>query len=93
MWAGFGCRTEALNVGDHAMLARRAKATVRTVVSREDTFITHRGRQEQTIKIRMGMTKNRRITAVDCKTIQRGGAHSGYGIVTILYTGSMLFAI
>ena len=91
---GFGCRTEALNVEMiTAMLARRAKATVRTVVSREDTFITHRGRQEQTIKIRMGMTKDGRITAVDCKTIQRGGAHSGYGIVTILYAGSMLFAI
>ena len=91
---GFGCRTEALNVEMiTAMLARRAKATVRTVVSREDTFITHRGRQEQTIKIRMGMTKDGRITAVDCETIQRGGAHSGYGIVTILYAGSMLFAI
>ncbi|MGB0629945.1 MAG: 4-hydroxybenzoyl-CoA reductase subunit alpha [Alphaproteobacteria bacterium] len=91
---GFGCRTEALNVEMiTAMLARRARGTVRTVISREDTFITHRGRQEQTVKIRMGMTKDGRVTAVDCKTIQRGGAHSGYGIVTILYAGSMLFAI
>ncbi len=91
---GFGCRTEALNVEMiTAMLARRAKGTVRTVISREDTFITHRGRQEQTIKIRMGMTKEGRVTAVDCQTVQRGGAHSGYGIVTILYAGSMLFAI
>lgn len=91
---GFGCRTEALNVEMiTAMLARRAKGTVRTVISREDTFITHRGRQEQTVKIRMGMTKDGRVTAVDCETIQRGGAHSGYGIVTILYAGSMLFAI
>ena len=91
---GFGCRTEALNVEMiTAMLARRAKGTVRTVISREDTFITHRGRQEQTVKIRMGMAKDGRVTAVDCKTIQRGGAHSGYGIVTILYAGSMLFAI
>ena len=91
---GFGCRTEALNVEMiTAMLARRAKGTVRTVISREDTFITHRGRQEQTVKIRMGMTKDGRVTAVDCQTVQRGGAHSGYGIVTILYAGSMLFAI
>ena len=91
---GFGCRTEALNVEMiTAMLARRAKGTVRTVISREDTFITHRGRQEQTIKIRMGMTKEGRVTAVDCQTVQRGGAHSGYGVVTILYAGSMLFAI
>ncbi len=91
---GFGCRTEALNVEMiTAMLARRAKGTVRTVISREDTFITHRGRPEQTVKIRMGMKKDGRVTAVECSTVQRGGAHSGYGIVTILYSGSMLFAI
>ncbi len=91
---GFGCRTEALNVEMiAAMLARRARGTVRIVTNREDTFITHRGRPEQTVRIRMGMTKDGRVTAVDCSTVQRGGGHSGYGIVTILYSGSMLFAI
>ena len=91
---GFGSRTEALNVEMiTAMLARRAKGTVRTVISREETFITHRGRPEQTVRIRMGMKKDGRVTAVDCRTLQRGGGHSGYGIVTILYSGSMLFAI
>lgn len=91
---GFGCRTEALNVEMiAAMLARRAGGAVRIVISREDTFITHRGRPEQTVGIRMGMKADGRITAVDCRTVQRGGAHSGYGIVTILYSGSMLFAI
>lgn len=91
---GFGSRTEALNVEMiTAMLARRAKGTVRTVISREETFITHRGRPEQTVRIRMGMKKDGRVTAVDCRTIQRGGGYSGYGIVTILYSGSMLFAI
>ncbi len=91
---GFGARTEALNVElITAMLARRVRGTVRTVISREETFITHRGRPEQTVKIRMGMTKDGKVTAIDCQTIQRGGGHSGYGIVTILYSGSMLFAI
>ena len=91
---GFGSRTEALNVEMiTAMLARRARGTVKTVLSREETFITHRGRPEQTVRVRMGMTKDGRVTAVDCRTIQRGGGHSGYGIVTILYSGSMLFAI
>jgi 4-hydroxybenzoyl-CoA reductase subunit alpha len=41
----------------------------------------------------MGMAKDGRITAVECECWQRGGAHSGYGIVTILYSGSMLYAI
>ena len=30
---------------------------------------------------------------MECECIQRGGAHSGYGVVTILYSGSMLYAI
>ena len=30
---------------------------------------------------------------MECECRQRGGAHSGYGVVTILYAGSMLYAI
>jgi 4-hydroxybenzoyl-CoA reductase subunit alpha len=91
---GFGCRTEALNVElIAALLARRAGGCVRMVTNREETFITHRGRPETDIRLKLGMRKDGRITAVECECIQRGGAHSGYGIVTILYSGSMLYAI
>ena len=91
---GFGCRTEALNVElIAALLARKAGGCVRLVVNREETFITHRGRPETDIRLKIGMRKDGRITAVECECIQRGGAHSGYGIVTILYSGSMLYAI
>ena len=91
---GFGCRTEALNIElIAALLAREAKGTVRIVTSREETFITHRGRPETDIKLKIGMRKDGRITAVECECDQRGGAHSGYGVVTILYAGSMLYAI
>ena len=91
---GFGCRTETLNVElITALLARQAGGCVRTVVSREETFITHRGRPETDIKLKIGMKRDGRITAVECDCEQRGGAHSGYGIVTILYSGSMLYAI
>ena len=91
---GFGCRTEALNVElIAALLARKAGGCVRLVVNREETFITHRGRPETDIRLKIGMRKNGRITGVECECIQRGGAHSGYGIVTILYAGSMLYAI
>src|SRR5713226_7218203 len=39
---GFGCRTEALNVElICALLARKACGSVRLVVNREETFITH----------------------------------------------------
>jgi 4-hydroxybenzoyl-CoA reductase subunit alpha len=91
---GFGCRTECLNVElIAALLARKAKGTVRMVISREDTFITHRGRPETDIRMKIGLTRAGRITAVECECIQRGGAHSGYGVVTILYSGSMLYAL
>jgi 4-hydroxybenzoyl-CoA reductase subunit alpha len=91
---GFGCRTEALNIElIAALLARKAGGRVRLVVNREETFITHRGRPETDIRLKLGMKKDGRITGVECECIMRGGAHSGYGIVTILYAGSMLYAI
>jgi 4-hydroxybenzoyl-CoA reductase subunit alpha len=91
---GFGCRTETLNVElIAALLARKAGGCVRLVVNREETFITHRGRPETDIRLKLGMRKDGRIIAVECECIQRGGAHSGYGVVTILYAGSMLYAI
>jgi 4-hydroxybenzoyl-CoA reductase subunit alpha len=91
---GFGCRTECLNVElIAALLARRAGGAVRIMLNREDTFITHRGRPETDVRLKIGLTKAGKITAVECECIQRGGAHSGYGVVTILYSGSMLYAI
>ena len=91
---GFGCRTETLNVElIAALLARRAGGAVRIMLTREDTFITHRGRPETDIRMKLGLAQDGRITAVECECTQRGGAHSGYGVVTILYSGSMLYAI
>ena len=76
-----------------ALLARKVGGCVRMMITREDTFITHRGRPETDIRLKLGMRKDGRITAVECECTQRGGAHSGYGVVTILYSGSMLYAI
>ena len=91
---GFGCRTETLNVElIAALLARKAGGCVRLVVNREETFITHRGRPETDIRLKIGLRNDGRIAGVECECTQRGGAHSGYGVVTILYAGSMLYAI
>jgi 4-hydroxybenzoyl-CoA reductase subunit alpha len=76
-----------------ALLARAAGGQVGLVTSREETFITHRGRPQQQVRMRIGLTRDGRITGIDCETVQRGGAYSGYGIVTILYAGSLLNAI
>ncbi len=88
---GFGARTETLNFEIIcAMLARAAGGTVRLLLTREETFLTHRGRPHQETRIKIGLTRDGRITACECHSVQRGGAYAGYGIVTILYAGALL---
>ena len=91
---GFGCRTETLNVElIAALLARKAGGMVRTASTAKRPSSPIAAGRRPTSRSRSGMTKDGRITGVECESIQRGGAHSGYGVVTILYAGSMLYAI
>jgi 4-hydroxybenzoyl-CoA reductase subunit alpha len=91
---GFGARTETLNFElVCGLLARAARGRVRMVLSREETFLTHRGRPAADIAIRIGLTRDGAITAVEAEMTQLGGAYAGYGIVTILYSGALLNAI
>ncbi len=91
---GFGHRVEPLNFEMvTAALARAAGGLVRTELSREECFLTHRGRPETDIRLKLGMKKSGDITAVDCEIMQRGGAYGGYGLVTILYAGALLHAL
>ena len=91
---GFGHRVEPLNFEIvNGALARAAGGTVRMEQSREDSFLTHRGRPETDIRLKLGMKRSGEITAVDCEIVQRGGAYGGYGLVTILYAGALLHAI
>ncbi len=91
---GFGARTETLNFEIVAcLLARAAKGKVRMKLSREETALTHRGRPRTRIKLKIGMTREGKLTACACEVEQTGGAYGGYGIVTILYAGALLNAI
>jgi 4-hydroxybenzoyl-CoA reductase subunit alpha len=91
---GFGHRTETLNFELIAgLLARAARGAVKLELSREETLITHRGRPETDVRLRIGATKTGELTAAECEVVQRGGAYAGYGIVTILYAGALLHAI
>ena len=91
---GFGHRTETLNFEVIAgLLARAAGGTVRLELSREETFLTHRGRPETDVRMKIGLTKTGAITAIEAEVVQRGGAYAGYGLVTILYAGALLHAI
>lgn len=91
---GFGARTECLSFEIIAgLLARKAKGTVRLLQTREETFISHRGRPETEIAMKLGMTKDGKLTACHIDVVQRGGAYAGYGIITILYSGALLHAL
>src|SRR5437868_8482536 len=59
---GFGCRTETLNVElIAALLARKAGGRVRTVITREDTFITHRCRPVADVRVKSRIRKVGRL--------------------------------
>ena len=91
---GFGHRTETLNFEIvAALLARAAGGAVKVELSREETFLTHRGRPETEIRLKLGLAKSGEITAADCEVVQRGGGYAGYGLVTILYAGALLHAL
>ncbi|MCZ2414265.1 MAG: 4-hydroxybenzoyl-CoA reductase subunit alpha [Burkholderiales bacterium] len=91
---GFGQRTEALHFEIiAALLARKAGGTVRLLQTREETFIAHRGRPDTQITIKLGMTREGKLTACHLQATQEGGAYAGYGIITILYTGALLHGI
>ena len=91
---GFGARVEALNFEIvTALLARAAAGKVMMQLTREETFITHRARPQTDMRLKLGMSKNGRITACELHVVQRGGAYAGYGIITILYAGSLLHGL
>jgi 4-hydroxybenzoyl-CoA reductase subunit alpha len=91
---GFGHRVEPLNFEMvTAALARAAGGTVKMDLSRAETFLTHRGRPQTEVRLKLGLTAAGAITAADCEVVQRGGAYAGYGLVTILYAGALLHAL
>jgi 4-hydroxybenzoyl-CoA reductase subunit alpha len=91
---GFGARTECLHFEIiAALLARKARTTVRLTQSREETFIAHRGRPLTQVTMKIGLTKDGKITALALQATQAGGAYAGYGIITILYTGALMHGL
>jgi 4-hydroxybenzoyl-CoA reductase subunit alpha len=91
---GFGARTETLNFEIiAALLARATGGKVMLRLSREESFLTHRGRPNTRVRLKIGLSRAGRITAVDCEAVMSGGAYAGYGLVTILYAGALLQGI
>lgn len=91
---GFGARTETLNFEIiTALMARAVGGKVMMQLTREETFLTHRGRPNTQVKLKLGLTKDGKITAAECEAVMSGGAYAGYGVVTILYAGALLHGL
>ncbi|MBI4483696.1 MAG: 4-hydroxybenzoyl-CoA reductase subunit alpha [Acidobacteria bacterium] len=76
-----------------AGLALHAGQPVKITCSREEVFYLHRGRPATHIDMKIGVTQDGKITAVEQTAIQDGGAFCSYGVVTILYSGALLAAL
>ncbi|MBI4461349.1 MAG: molybdopterin-dependent oxidoreductase [Acidobacteria bacterium] len=91
---GFGGKSEVIPLEvQAAVLARKAGRPVKITYTREEVFYAHRGRPIQIVDLKTGATREGKITAVEARIIQDGGAYCGYGPVTILYSGQLLGAM
>ncbi len=91
---GFGARVEPLGFEIIcSLLARAVGGKVLLPQSREEAFISHRGRPKTNIDLKLAADAEGRIQACAIDVVQAGGAYSSYGIVTLLYSGATISAI
>jgi 4-hydroxybenzoyl-CoA reductase subunit alpha len=91
---GFGGKSEVIPIEVAAcVLAKKAKRPVKMLYTREEVFYAHRGRPITIVDLKMGLTREGKISAVQARVVQDGGAYCGYGPVTVLYSGALLGAI
>jgi 4-hydroxybenzoyl-CoA reductase subunit alpha len=91
---GFGGKSEIIPLEVAAsVLAKKARRPVKITYTREEVFYAHRGRPITIVDLKLGITKEGRITAAQARIVQDGGAYCGYGPVTVLYSGALLNAL
>ncbi|TWH76995.1 xanthine dehydrogenase family protein molybdopterin-binding subunit [Sedimentibacter saalensis] len=73
-----------------ALLSRKIGKPVKITYERSEVFATNNGRHPCYMKFKMGFDKDGKITAVDFNNLMDGGAYSGWGIVVLFYTASMV---
>ncbi|MCB9793127.1 MAG: molybdopterin-dependent oxidoreductase [Alphaproteobacteria bacterium] len=89
--AGYGGKSDPFaNELCAAALALRTGRPVKFILDREEVFYAHRGRHRTKMWLKMGVTRDGRITAADFKAWAEGGAYASYGVVTAYYFGVFL---
>ncbi len=87
---GFGGKSDPFS---HEMVvAKLAQLTgrpVKTTLTREEVFYTHRGRHPVLMWVRSGVRKDGEILALHFRTWLDGGAYGSYGVASTFYTGAL----
>ena len=86
--AGYGGKSDPFsNEICAAALARVTGRPVKCILNREEVFYAHRGRHPAQMRLKMGITREGKITACDFSAVAPGGAYASFGVVTAYYFG------
>jgi 4-hydroxybenzoyl-CoA reductase subunit alpha len=87
---GFGGKSDPFS---HEMcaaeLSRRTGRPVKITCTREEVFLTHRGRHPVKMWIKTGVKRDGTLTAMHFRSFLDGGGYGSYGIATTYYTGAL----
>ncbi len=73
-----------------AYIAKELGIPVRTVLSREEVFLTNHGRHPTKMNMKVGMNKDLKLEVIDADIVIDGGAYGSFGVVTSYYNGVLL---
>jgi 4-hydroxybenzoyl-CoA reductase subunit alpha len=87
---GFGGKSDPFN---HEIVVAKAALMldrpVKICLTREEVFYCHRGRHPVLMKLKTGVKKDGKITAMYLQTLIDGGAYGSYGVASTFYTGAL----
>ena len=90
---GFGCKQEMLLEDVVAMFAMRTNRPVFFRLTREETFTYGRTRHPIRFRMRYGVKKNGKITALGMDAINNTGAYGGHALTVMSCCGSKVFPL
>src|SRR2546425_8220074 len=83
---GFGGKSDIFS---HELVAAKLAIVtgrpVKITLTREEVFYAHRGRHPVLMKVKTGLTKDGRITAMQFRSFLDGGGYGSYGVARTHY--------
>jgi len=87
---GFGGKSDIFN---HEIVVAKAALVlgrpVKICLTREEVFYAHRGRHPVLMRLKTGVTREGRLTAMHLQTLLDGGGYGSYGVASTFYTGAL----